>query len=115
MINRTLKFNSYETSDVSLLFTIDKNTLDKNNYSVVDKKDIFDLNKLSINNYCWTEDLSLDDFILNYNSYLLNDFKYDLLKLQEKIITAENFCSVYVIQLLEVHLNIGIINFMLNF
>ena len=28
LINRTLKFNSYKTSDVSLLYTIDKNTLD---------------------------------------------------------------------------------------
>ena len=122
LINKTLKFNSYKTSDVSLLSTIDKNTLDKNNYFVVCKKDIFDLDKLNTNNYYWTDDLSLsggghetnegsrtqwienkillqvlnlDDFTLNYNSYLTDYFKDDLLKLEENIITAEYFCSVY--------------------
>ena len=122
LVNRTLKFNSYKTSDVSLLYTIDKNTLDKNNYSVVCKKNIFDLDKLNINNYYWTEYfslsggghetnegsrtqwienktslqiLNLDDFSLNYCSYLTDDFKDDLLKLEENIITVEYFCSVY--------------------
>lgn len=122
LLNKTLKFNAYKTSDVSLLSTIDKNTLDKNNYSVVGKKDIFNLNKLNTNNYYWTEDLNLsggghetnegsrtqwvenktflqvlnlDDFSLNYYSYLTDDFKNDLLKLEENIITAEYFCSVY--------------------
>ena len=82
LLNKTLKFNAYKTSDVSLLFTIDKNTLDKNNYSVVCKKDIFNLNKLSTNNYCRIKNATIYKLLQNVCNYDI------ILKKEDELIEA---------------------------